>query len=84
MTEEAEVTVAIEGGKVIVTGEGIQAYNGNIYNLTISGTMPVEDEPATSVDNLNGAVAPVKMIENGQLIVIKDGVKFNAQGAVVK
>jgi hypothetical protein len=84
MTEEAEVTVAIEGGKVIVTGEGIQAYNGNVYNLTISGTMPVEDEPATGVDNLNGAVAPVKMIENGQLIVIKDGVKFNAQGAVVK
>ena len=84
MTEEAEVTVAIEGGKVIVTGEGIQAYNDNVYNLTISGTMPVEDEPATGVDNLNGAVAPVKMIENGQLIVIKDGVKFNAQGAVVK
>ena len=84
MTEEAEVTVAIEGGKVIVTGEGIQAYNGNVYNLTISGTMPVEDGPATSVDNLNTTVAPVKMIENGQLIVIKDGVKFNAQGAVVK
>ena len=84
MTEEAEVTVAIEGGKVIVTGEGIQAYNGNVYNLTISGTLPVEDEPATGVDNLNTTVAPVKMIENGQLIVIKDGVKFNAQGAVVK
>lgn len=84
MTEEAEVTVAIEGGKVVVTGEGIQAYNGNVYNLTISGTMPVEDEPATSVDNLNTTVAPVKMIENGQLIVIKDGVKFNAAGAVVK
>lgn len=80
MTEEAKVTVAIEGGKVIVTGEGIQAYNGNVYNLTISGALPT----ATGLDNVNTTVVPVKMIENGQLIVIKDGVKFNAQGAVVK
>jgi len=26
----------------------------------------------------------VKMIENGQLIIIKNGVKFNALGTVVK
>ena len=29
-------------------------------------------------------VKAVKMIENGQLVIIKNGVKYNAQGTIVK
>ena len=34
----------------------------------------------TSVDNIVTTDAPVKVIENGQLIIIRDGVKYNVQG----
>ena len=37
-----------------------------------------------AVDNITTTVAPVKMIQNGQLVIIRDGVKYNVQGAVVK
>lgn len=47
-------------------------------------TITTKANPATALDNLNTTVAPVKMIENGQLIIVKDGVQYNAQGAVVK
>lgn len=57
---------------------------GNVtkYNFTLyAGEKPLDP---TALDNLNTTVAPVKMIENGQLIIVKDGVQYNAQGAVVK
>ena len=38
----------------------------------------------TALDNVNTTVAPVKAIVNGQLVIIRDGVKYNVQGAVVK
>ena len=52
---------------------------------TPSGVAPrmrvVANENAeTGVDNINGANDIVKMIENGQLIIVIDGVKYNAQG----
>ena len=34
----------------------------------------------TGVDNIITTDAPVKVIENGQLIIIRDGVKYNVQG----
>lgn len=46
-------------------------------------TMGVTGEnEATGVDNIteNGVIAPKKLIENGQLIIIRDGVKYNVQG----
>ena len=39
---------------------------------------------ATGIDNTAIEANVVKVIENGQLIIIKNGVKFNAQGAVVR
>lgn len=37
-----------------------------------------------AVDNITTTVAPVKMIQNGQLVIIRNGVKYNVQGAVIK
>ena len=34
----------------------------------------------TGIDNIITTDAPVKVIENGQLIIIRDGVKYNVQG----
>ena len=57
---------------------------GNVtkYNFTLyAGEKPSDP---TALDNLNTSVAPVKMIENGQLIIINNGVQYNAQGAILK
>ena len=41
-------------------------------------------DQATGIENTNAAVECQKLIENGQLIIIKNGVKYNAQGQIVK
>ncbi len=57
--------------------------NVTLYQFTLyKGEEP--EGPATALDNLNTTVAPVKMIENGQLIIINNGVQYNAQGAILK
>jgi hypothetical protein len=43
--------------------------------------MNVEGENVeTGVEDIITTDAPVKVIENGQLIIIRDGVKYNVQG----
>ena len=42
------------------------------------------DAVATAISNTEAAMPVEKMIENGQLFIIKNGVKYNAQGTVVK
>lgn len=46
--------------------------------------VPANSEDPTAIENTNAAIKTVKMIENGQMIIIKNGVKYNAQGAIVK
>ena len=50
-----------------------------LYNLKMT-----EAGNESAVENITTTVAPVKVIENGQLIIIKNGVKYNVAGAVVK
>ena len=50
--------------------------NVTLYNFTLYAG----DQP-TGVDNINTTIAPVKVIENGQIFIISNGVKYNAQGA---
>ena len=80
MTEDAIVSVAKNGNQITLTGE-ITAYNSNVYNVTISGTLPSNP---TALDKVEVSASAVKVIENGQLIVIKNGVKYNALGQVIK
>ncbi len=42
------------------------------------------EEIPTAITNINAASQVEKMIENGQLLIIKNGVKYNAQGTMVK
>lgn len=46
---------------------------------------PVEAEVIrTSLDNVNGEMKATKMIENGKVIIIKNGVKYDMLGTVVE
>ena len=46
--------------------------------LVIAPKMP------TAVENVQGDVQSTKVIENGQLYIIKNGIKYNAQGQIIK
>jgi len=73
--------LAEQAGKVIIYfrpnhdgGEG-WIYSGYLY---------IKKDTGTAIDNIDASVKTVKMIENGQLIIIKNGVKYNAIGEMVK
>lgn len=51
--------------------------NGDKWNLTHQG------QP-TAVDNVTAANQAAKRIENGMLLIIRDGKTYNAQGAVIR
>ncbi len=65
---------------------GLRTY----FNITTpSGIAPrmrvvAGENVETGVEDLFTTDAPVKVIENGQLIIIRDGVKYNVQGQVIK
>lgn len=66
----------------IVTAKGVVVtQNTKTLDITISGS--ISSDPS-AVDNITTTVAPVKMIQNGQLVIIRNGVKYNVQGAVIK
>ena len=44
----------------------------------------LEKGPTTALDNIAVEAKAIKMIKNGQLIIIKNGIQYNVQGAVVK
>ena len=54
-------------------------HEGVFYAFTL-----VLAAPASGVDNINTNVAPRKVIRDGQLIIIKNGVEYNVQGAILK
>ena len=78
---EGILTITTIDGVVTATGVVTNQGAGIAIDITISGTVP---QGPTGVENLNGTIAPVKMIKNGQLIIRNNGVEYNAQGAVVK
>ena len=51
-----------------------------IYKITFTKA----GEWPTAIDNTEAEVKAVKVIRNGQLFIEKNGVIYNAQGAVVK
>ncbi len=81
-----------------VTGVGFYAFSGTIpahkAYLTVSGGAAYapkklrfvfnNEQQTTGIDNAAEALKSEKRIENGQLVIIKNGVRYNAQGQIVK
>ena len=78
---QGDVTITIVENVVTLVGTAMSSWDDLVLDVTISGKLA---QDPTGVENINGAIAPVKMIENGQIFIIRNGVKFNAQGAIVK
>jgi len=50
------------------------------YKVSVTKAKKAEE----GLDNVTDSVKVVKYFENGQLVIIKNGVKYNAQGAIMK
>ena len=60
-------------------------YNGSQSNAPRRMRFVFENEQiATGVDNTEATVESQKIMENGVLYIIKNGVKYNVQGQIVK
>ncbi|MDY2943573.1 MAG: chitobiase/beta-hexosaminidase C-terminal domain-containing protein [Paludibacteraceae bacterium] len=52
----------------------------SVYNTTVQFYITKITSTATAIDNAAVEIPAVKTIENGQLIILRDGVKYNAMG----
>lgn len=59
---------------------GIASIYNSLQVLFISAT----ENTATAIDNTVVSEKAIKMFENGQLVIIKNGVKYNALGSVIE
>ena len=50
----------------------------NIFGVTITAL------PTSAVDNVKASAKTIKTIENGQVVIIKNGVKYNALGTEIR
>ena len=78
-TEDAAPKV---GDVVEVTGK-LTKYN-TTPEFAAGCTYVILDDISTAIVNTEAGVKAVKVMENGQIFIIKNGVKYNAQGAVVR
>ena len=76
---EGTLTVTTVDNVVTATGIVQNPMAGVAIDITISGSIT-----PTGVENATVTVKPVKMIQNGQLIIKKGDAQFNVQGAQVK
>jgi len=64
----------------LVTLKGVvSSWDGTVIDITISGTMV-----GSSVEDIRVNAETIKMIQNGQLIIIKNDKEYNVLGATVK
>ena len=78
---EGMVHATVAENVVTLTGT-LVSYTSGTWNINISGKLP--GGSTVGLENLDTTVAPAKAIVNGQLVIVKDGVQYNATGAVVK
>lgn len=72
------------GDKVVVYGKMKKHYSTYEMNEGNQLVALEREDTTTGVDNVETTVAAKKAIINGQLVIVKDGVKFNALGQVIK
>ena len=77
---EGLVHATVAENVVTLTGT-VVSYTSGTWNINISAQLP---KVPSALENLDTTIAPAKAIVNGQLVIVKDGVQYNAQGAVVK
>ena len=87
---EGTWTIAIEDGNAVIASGDLKIQHNvgsaRIVCYTNQGPIQLYRIPgtATAIDNTEATESAVKFFENGQLLIRKNGVVYNAQGAVVR
>ena len=71
--------VEVIGSLILYTKDGV-----SIPEVNAGGSVKLITAGNTAVDNVTVDQQATKFIENGQLIIVKNGVQYNAQGQVIK
>ena len=82
-----EITAFTNGLHVRVTGYLTHYVNNKKKSIPEikNGTVEILEETPTAIDNFEtGAKTAIKRIENGQLVIIMDGVKYNVFGQTIE
>ena len=74
-----EFTGTIPAHKAYLTISGGAAYAPKKLRFVFNN-----EQQATGIDNAADGIMSEKRIENGQLVIIKNGVRYNAQGQVIQ
>ena len=77
-----KINQVFAGNEVLVPAEEVYSFVMQAQEVTVSATFEVD--PASAISNTNANVKAVKVVRNGQLFIEKNGVLYNAQGAIVK
>lgn len=67
----------ILGLRAYFTFDGVITYS---QAAQVRARVVFNENEATGLDNLTTEDAPTKIVQNGQLIIIRDGIKYNVQG----
>ena len=73
-----------DNGKTNCEQIGFYNCNNLIGTCFIQNVLFVDNAPGTGIDQIDAASKAVKMIENGQLVIIKNGVRYNVAGQVIR
>lgn len=74
-----EMTVNADGDNKVMTA-GLLGNNRVWYDIQLT----TEKTSSTAIDNIAVQTTAQKLIKHGQLIIIKDGIEYNAQGTILK
>mgnify|MGYP007112515147 CR=1 FL=1 len=75
-------TLTVAGNKLkgFTVAAEVLGHDHKVYNLYLNS----QDETPSNIDNVEVQKATQKMIVNGQLIIMKDGAKYNSMGQMIK
>ena len=75
-------TLTVAGNKLkgFTVAAEVLGHDHKVYNLDLS----LQNETPSNVDNVEVKKEIQKMIVNGQLIIMKDGAKYNSMGQMIK
>lgn len=76
-------TISEDGNLLLNEGANTKDKRVYIYKVTISKKVAKEggDDTPTAIEDVKSAVKAVKMVENGQVVILRDGVRYNVLGA---
>lgn len=80
-------TQAAKSDELVFEDVTVQAIASTVIIRTTAGgycLSKINIENATANENVTAEVKAVKSIENGQLVILKNGVKYNALGTVIE